>query len=722
MITKTRPMKSLAKIINCVFVLSSMLLLEQQASAKSNRGDATTPANFESLLRSLDPKILGAEKELEERVRKILSSQLDSPYSLFIKITIDENRYKQKLALIGSEGQLRTLPSGVGEGVTRYVKSLSVEDVFSLIKSIKVSLTLDKSIPDDQEQGIKRTISAALNLNTSRGDVLETNRSDMVSASFKSKQEAFNREAQSASFQTKRMEIMLKELELQNKKISSKENDKTGESSLTMEIRRIAEDMRVLRLETEKIAEKISEKAVAPSIPTSTEPPTALTNGPLDKFKKLIAGLELPITLLPIGLILALVLLKMAGGQSQTAGALKSGLEELGKSVKAMADILAGAAKTISAASDSSSSHDKATAKETAAAALQGNSESGSLELLQADAINTWSKTIEMPYYLLSILKDWLVLAENREKFLQVTEAVGAESAAWIWSKFPAEEVEQLGPLLNKSISKASSFGSISLLYRATVREAGAKPQYVNTLSDLEFLVSLTDTKLKDLMIEASEKEKAAILSVLTESRAARIINLLGEKVTIEIFKGMETADQANVQEVERHIASTRARAHQSVNSFSSGLLGCLVRVLESQGSAAQDAAKNFLLENQLMAAEVRKRVITFEDVMSLDQDTLYELFGALSPADISSVVSNMRPEQKGKIITFFSGKAKAQIEDELKKIGSKNQLKKRAELQGEKIKSNLLRKVRTMRDQGLIEFDTVNNTKQPKAEEKKVS
>lgn len=725
----------LAKILCGLILLCSTSIVNQQASAQSANGRSAAPANIESLMKSLDPKILGAEKELEERLRKILGSQLDSPYSLFIKIKIDEARFKQKLALIGSEGDLRTLPSSVGEGMTRYVKGLTLEDVFSLIKNVNVSLTLDKSIPDDQQQSIKKTISGALNLNTSRGDVLEVNRSDMVSSSFKNKQEAFNREAQSASFQTKRMEIMLKELELQNKKMSAKDTERPGEGSLANEIRKISEDMRDLRRETEKqsqndqrilteklaqiekITENIREKVIGPNGSANGRAP-----GPLDKIKNLIAGLELPITLLPLGVILALVLLKMAGGQSQTAGALRMGLEELGKSVKVMAETLAGAAKTISAASDASSRPDKASEKESASNVQQGSSDGGSLELLQTDAFNTWSKTTEMPYFLLSILKDWLVMAENREKFLQVTEAVGAESAAWIWSKFPAEEVEQLGPLLNKPISKASSFGSIGLLYRATVREASAKPQYVSALADLEFFVSLTDVKLKEMLCDASEKEMAVMLSVLTAARSARIINLLGDKVTIEVFKEMEAAAQADAGEVDQALARLRARAQQSVNTFSAGLLGCLVRVLESQGSAAQDAAKSFLLENQLLASEVRKRVITFDDVMTLDQDTLYELFGSLAPADISSLVSNIKPEHKGKIIKFFSGKAKAQIDDELKKIDSKNQLKKRSALQSEKIKTNILKRVRTMRDQGLIDFEAISNTNQPQAAERKAS
>lgn len=701
--------------------LVSPLSIEVSYAQKGGSSRGKSSSQHEATLKSLEPKVIGAERELEERARTILSSQLDSPYSLFVKITIDEKRFKQKLTLIESQDQLRTLPTSTSGGVGLYIRSLTVEDVFSLIKKIKVSVTIDKSLPDDQVQVIKKTITGALNLNTSRGDQLEVDRSDMISASFKSKQEAFNREAQSASFQTKRMELMLKELELKNKQLSSSGQNNGSESSLALEVRKIAEDVRLLRTENEKqsqsdqriLSEKLSQlEKIAESIRGNGSGKDGTQSGSdgsdfLGGIKKKISGLELPITLLPIAVLLALVLLKMANGQTQTAGALRSGMEELGKSVKAMAETLAGAAKNISASAAAGAEQDKTSEKDSSTANAQTSSEGGSLELLQADAINTWSKTVEMPYYLLSILKEWLVLPENREKFLQVTEAVGAESAAWIWSKFPSEEVEQLGALLNKPMPKASSFSVMSLLYRAIVREAGAKPQYLSGMGDLEFLVSLTDQKLRDILLDSSEEEIVAVLSVLTSTRAARIINLLGERVTAEIFRGMELAANSNPQEIERHLANIKAKSDQSLSSFSTGLLGCLVRILESQDSSAQGAAKSYLNENLVMATEVRKRVITFDDVMTLDQDSQYELFGSLSPTDVANLISNMNTENRGKVAKFFSGKAKAQIDDELKKLEGKKQLKKRAAIQGERIKANILRKVRIMRDQGLIEFES---------------
>lgn len=688
-------------VVFAIFALN--LISMSNAYAQATPNNTSSVNSSETLLSVLNLKILGTEKELEDRVRKILASQLDSPYSLIVKITIDQELFKQRINVFGVGSNLRTLPASNNDGAARYVRNLSIEDVFSLIKKIRVSLTIDTTISKDQESNLKKTIFSALNLSESRQDTVEIERTDMMSNSFKSKTEAFNREQQSASFQNRKLEIMLKELEIQNRKLSNKDSDRPSSDVLLSEVRKISDELREL-----KRSGKFSGSDGGTDTAEGPRGKTTKQTGLLADVKRFVEGLELPITLLPLGLLFTFVLLRLAGGQSKTASALKGGLEELGKSVQAMADTLASAAKSASERSGSQGQTAQGNTPEIQKGDHNSGSEGQSIELLQADTEKTWNLMSGTPYFLLSVLKDWLTSPEHREKFLQVTEAIGAENAAWIWSRFPSEEVDQLGPLFSKPFSKSNSFAAVSLLYRAVVREAGTKPDFAAKIGNVDFLISLTDAKLANSLAEANEEEIASILFFLTPQRASKIISILGKKITIDVYKNLESLGNASLEKLQSTIDTFRARNESAqVSKGNLGLLPCIVRVLESNDAFSQEAAKQFLAQNALLAAEVRKRVITFDEVMSLDSETLYELFGSLQPSDAASLFSVVTDNQKNQLEKFFAGKAKLQIQDEMKKIEGKKRVKKQARIQAEKIKMNVLRKVRNLREQGLIDFET---------------
>jgi glycolate oxidase len=94
---------------------------------------------------------------------------------------------------------------------------------------------------------LSKSISAALSLKPSRGDSVEIEKSDLTSASFRSKQDAFEREQQSVSFQNKKLEMMLKELELQNKALQAKGSEKNPAGELTLELKKISDEIKEIR-------------------------------------------------------------------------------------------------------------------------------------------------------------------------------------------------------------------------------------------------------------------------------------------------------------------------------------------------------------------------------------------------------------------------------------------------------------------------------------------
>jgi flagellar motor switch protein FliG len=183
-------------------------------------------------------------------------------------------------------------------------------------------------------------------------------------------------------------------------------------------------------------------------------------------------------------------------------------------------------------------------------------------------------------------------------------------------------------------------------------------------------------------------------------------MNSMGERLTVQVLGLLVNIQSEKSATVQKVISQFRTLSEKNTNrSGTATLLTCLVRILEVQGSGAQKIAKMFLAENTQMAIEVRKRVLTFDDIMQLDSESLYDLMGALTPLDAAVVLATLNDIHRQTILGFYGGKAKVQIDEELKRIESKKKFKRQAELQAERIKATLVRKARTMRDQGLIEF-----------------
>jgi hypothetical protein len=641
---------------------------------------------------ALEVRRLAIEKEFEERIRKILTGQLDTPYLLYVKLRLDEKTLQARLAQMTRPARLKTLPSSNDDPALDFVRSMGSEDLYSFVASVVISLTIDKSVSNEQEKVITTSIFEALSLRRERGDKVELARADMTSGSMKAKLENAERATATAKDQARKLETMLRDMELRQK------TDQTGQR-ISDDLNRIANDLTATREGLVQLkAELVKSRTEAPQ-----------HTGPLAGIKQLIEGLELPITLIPVGLFLTSVLWLLSSSVAKTAVALKSGLADLGKSVQAMAE-------TLAAASSNSSSSSQAMEVQGAQKNSSTGSENqgtmsgaeGALEMMQSDTQKTWALLVQKPYFTLSILKDWVIEAEGQLRFLQVMEAIGAEQAAEVWRRIPPEELDQLGAMLDKAVPKAQSFAAVSQLYRTVVREMALKPPILSELGSLDFFVRMTDAQLAEALLQCSEHVAGVVLLSLTPRRVVRIATVLGEAWNPGFLAAMQTAGQFKPEEFTKAIAKFQAAAETiTATRGNDSILPYLVSLLDAQTSQTGSSVREFIADKPNLAMSVRGRVITFDDVLTLDQDTLYDLFGSLSPYEAAAVLSTLSAKQAALIAGFFKGKAKFQIDEELKKIASRPKLARQATIQANRTKAAVARRAKLLRDQGLIEFGT---------------
>jgi 23S rRNA-/tRNA-specific pseudouridylate synthase len=99
-------------------------------------------------------------------------------------------------------------------------------------------------------------------------------------------------------------------------------------------------------------------------------------------------------------------------------------------------------------------------------------------------------------------------------------------------------------------------------------------------------------------------------------------------------------------------------------------------------------------------------RVVTIDEVLNLEDETLAELLTELDPAEVGALIVSLPEENGDRVNQFFSSaKIQAAIRQELDKYNRSKTARKRAEMDGQKIQANLIQQVKEMREQGLIEL-----------------
>jgi len=710
--------------LSVFFVLTLVIVPLLNASAQTS-GRA-------NLNQTLDAKTAEAEAYLEERLNKRLEAVAEPPFLTIVRVDFPASKLNALRKSAG--GNVSKLSRGaISRGVSGDDALISLLNAFTPLEilanaaKVTVTVTLDQSFPKESIPDLRNSLETYLRLNKKRGDKMNINQKDLTAGRAKSKVERAEKESEQYKSQIENLQreleaIRRREVDAQ-REVSEAKRKETDALAQLREAQRATEDAKdkvrdeqnkTNRAEEERrklSAEIDTLKKQIVDLEEKNKVLASDSNSPAGKFKKLIAGLELPLTIIPsvlIALIGVLVIVLMQTSRvKSSSNEMNATMMQVSTAVAKIGESIVQAAKV-----QGKQQGEAINMAGGGAGAMQpnqlpssGDSNSEELLALEKEAQGLLEDMKATRYIMLSVLKDWVADKRERTKFAGFSEAIGPNAAREIWKSFPKEEIELLGNALYEPMAKAQAYKVVLQLYRITGREISRKPSYFNNL-DMTYLISATDAELGNALSETETAEAAKLLVLLTPERCARVIPNIRDHDSEELLDAMREATNMSEEDAKAALADVQGRIKSDRGEARFDVSNHLMLMLDAANPEVRTAVSRVLRTDKQLSASVGARVVTIEEVLRLDDETLAELLTELEPADVAVLLVSLPEELSERINQFFtSAKIQAAIRQELEKFNRSRTAKKRAEFEGQKIQAALIRQVKDMRDQGLIDM-----------------
>jgi hypothetical protein len=701
-------------------------LFETQEAFAQTSGRAT-------LSQTLDAKVAEAEQYLEQRLNKRLEAVTEPPYLTTVRV--DFPVAKLNVLRQSAGGNISKLSRGaLSKGVNNddalisLLNALTPLEILANAERVTVVVTLDQSYPKDAVGDLKTALQSYLRLNTKRGDKLDISQKDLTAGRSKTIVERAEKENQQyknqiESLQRELESIRRREGDAQREVSEAKRKEQDALAQLR-EAQRGTEDAKAKQREEQDKTNKAEEERRKLSAEIDTQKKqiadleqkikdlTEDTKTPVGKFKKLIAGLELPLTVVPAVLlalvgILMIVLIQTSRVKSASTD-MTATMMQVSTAVAKIGESIVQAAKVQGKQQGDAINVAGGGGAAALGQGMQSSGDSTSEELiaLEKEAQGLIAEMNQSRYPMLSVLKDWLADKRERTKFAGFAEALGPNAAREIFKSFPKEDLEALGNALYEPLAKAQAYKVVLQLYRLAGREISRKPAYFTNL-DMTFLIKASDIELSNALSEAGTTEAARLMILLTPERCARIIPGIRNHDSMELLEAMREATEMSEDDAKSALADVKGRVNQDREGDSKfDVTNHLMLMLDAPNPEFRTAVSKVLRADKQLSQQVGSRVVTIEEVLRLDDETLSELLAELEPADVATLLVSLPEELNDRVNQFFtSNKIQAAIRQELEKYERSKMARKRAEFEGQKIQATLIRQVKDMREQGLIEL-----------------
>lgn len=706
--------------------LACALLLFVQINARAQTSGRA------SLNQTLDAKVAEAEHYLEERLNKRLEAVTDPPFLTTVKVEFPAsklNALRQSAGGNVSKLSRGALSKGISndDALISLLNALTPLEILANAQRVSVVVTLDQTFPKDSIADLKNTLQAYLRLNSKRGDKLDIGQKDLTAGRSKSKVERAEKESVQYKSQIENLQreietIRRRESDAQRDVTEARRKEQDAQSQLRDALKSVEDAKGKQREEQDKAAKAEEERRKLSSQVDELKKQLAEANqknkdltddskSPVGKFKKLIAGIELPLTIIPTVLIaligiLVIVLIQTSRVKSASSD-MTNTMMQVSTAVAKIGESIVQAAK-VQGKQQGDAINVNAGGANAMQQSMQSSGDSTSEELiaLEKEAQSLLAEMNQSRYPMLSVLKDWLADKRERTKFAGFSEAVGPNAAREIFKFFPKEELEALGNALYEPLAKAQAYKVVLQLYRLAGREISRKPSYFTNL-DMTFLIGANDIDLSTALSEAGTTEAARLMVLLTPERCARIIPGIRNHDSMELLEAMRQATEMTEDDAKAALLDIKGRVKNNNSGDSKfDVTNHLMLMLDAPNPEFRTAVSKVLRADKTLSQQVGSRVVTIEEVLRLEDETLSELLAELEPADVATLLVSLPEELNERVNQFFtSNKVQAAIRQELEKYERSKMARKRAEFDGQKIQAALIRQVKDMREQGLIEL-----------------
>jgi hypothetical protein len=653
----------------------------QSAAAAAAAAAGTTAAARGSASEALvvRAKLTETELYLQGRIREAISGLLTTPYSLTVRIQVDNT--KLRTMRDGIRANRRISPADADRLYLATIEQLSPLGFLANIKSKVVYLIVDATTKEDTLSALRDAVSKAVDLVQARGDKLDISMKDLSAEESPLK---------------RKLEEITKERNIFESDLRSTKNrlDAEVDNSRTLEVK-----MQGLEQENRKLITELERlRGVIDDLQRRVSNRDAPSLTPFERFKNAISGFEIPITMLALGLLLMLTL---------AIGSFIEG-RRIKKRMTSLQDIVTGVSgsfETIGASIiDAAKVFNRAQEVNTEDQELE-DVDDGHVDVLERQAAEAWQALQEKRSFVLEVLKDWLADRTKRSRFLRVCEAVGTNESKTLWDAFPKEETNQLAPMLDRPMTRAQAFKSVLLLGRFVARMEKSRPAFFGRL-DTTALARYTDEKLAQVLTDFGTDAAASIMTLLSPDRMRRVLGFIRDLDSRELLNLTHARRDFVADDAQELLTRLSAGLDSEPEEATFDVTEHFATILEHGSRDSRRAAMESLKENPELQARVQRQVLTFDAILKMDPEILREQIEDLEPEEIAALAMSIDAAEGRRIVSGFSGKLLFRIQSEMNRLQRSVLGRRRAEKAGEKLQRLIVGRVRKLVDEGVVELN----------------
>lgn len=638
----------------------------------------------------LQPKLRAWIETLEERARKVMGQQLaDGRFLLYVKADVSAAKFASLMNGKQKSFQLTTLPVELSAAEKEKIvaESLTVEQVTLIVSALKVTLTFNTDVPDAQAKALQDAITNALSLNKERGDAVVVKKASL-SASF--------------SEVTKDVEKLRYEVSLAQQKAAEAQAAKT---KLEAELRASQEKASAADERIKEEKEKVKRM----------EEDLSIYKTPLGDIKKIIKGLEVPLTVLPIAVLLFVfstvgffVYLRFQGAKTnklmQAADVMAQAFAKANRA-SGPGGLTLDAARAEFAKLTASQNHEAANALASSVPhALLGEE----LASAKQKAMDAWSDLKKHPYLTHAELREWLVGGgAQTQRFIALGNALGPVESMRLLQHFAHEDLAMLRGDSSENASELPGYAALLQLHRKVMAEVIRRPSCVATLNFPE-IVRASDDALISAVSENTPVGIALCISLLPDARASKILEALPPEKKSACIDGVAKLDELNEGEIEAELAtlkSSLAPMLASVSSVGMGAAEKISQIMRESTPKTRAALQESLGKHEKLRSKITQKMLTFEDVLTVEDETLSELLDEFEPERIAVLVCALDKAAQERIAKTLSRKVVIAVQSELQRLGARSATLRRAHAQSGELQAYLIDKLKTLVDEGVVEI-----------------
>jgi hypothetical protein len=649
----------------------------------------------------------------------------DGRFLLVVNAQVSEARFLALQKKNAKSTAFTTLPIQLSseELQVALAQEITAAEIPLVVGALKVLLTFDNDVPEEQVNAITDAVKRAVVLDPERGDTVEVKKAPLQSPSATKKKEV-------ESLNTKVLEGS-KDVEKLRFDVSSAQQ-RTTETQ-----QRVAEAMaKVTQVEAEKLklqtdlraaeARAAAEKDKAAAAKTALDEETAtrrrleedlsIYKTPMGDIKKIVKGLELPLTVLPVALLLFVFAAAAFFIYLRFQGAKTSKFME---AAEAMAQALVKAGRGPSGGASQGMTLDAArndlgrmlasqTEEASKASHVPQNMLGEELASTRKEALEAWDALREYPYLTFAELREWLWSGGTPAgRLVSLLGALGPVESLRVLQSFAPEDLDRIRTERQENASKLPGYAALLQLHRNVVAEAIQCPACIAKL-DFPALVRSTDERLATALDSCSPASGALTLSLLPGQRKTTVFDLLSKETLERCVDGFAMIQDLPSRELDSLLRKTIEELLPGLEQAALPRIAVAQKVselLSDTSVRARGLLQTSLAKHGSLLATVNQKRVTFEDVLALEDETLAELLDEVDAEQIAALALGLAEPAQAKVARVLSRKVQMAVRAEMQRLQARQATLRRAQGQSLEIQAALVERVKGLVEEGVVDL-----------------